>query len=359
MLQKSLRRSIGLALALAFVSPAAAQQRAPDPLTRFLDSIFKPNQGQDAPTAQPQAAPAQQAEPAAPAAGAEDKAKPQPQPQTRTAAPKPKAPARQQAAQPQPQPSAVPQPVPKPGPAAPAVTQAAPEPQKTAPQPEPRSAETPKAPEPVTVKPAEPPKPARSTPAQAAPTPTPVAAQAAPVTPVSPPNPTSPAAALQRVNAYFNNMDQMSAYFVQKNPNGQQVEGTLSVQRPGRLHFAYAPPSTLEIVSDGRNVAIRDKKLGTNDVYPVGQTPLKFLVQDNVDLARDTKVRDVQIGRDGMITVSFDDSATLGGTSKITLRFDSRANALKQWTVVDSQGYETTVVLSGLNMVPRKNASAD
>ncbi len=359
MLQKSLRRSIGLALALAFVSPAAAQQRAPDPLTRFLDSIFKPNQGQGAPTAQPQAAPAQQAEPAAPAAGAEDKAKPQPQPQTRTAAPKPKAPARQQAAQPQPQPSAVPQPVPKPGPAAPAVTQAAPEPQKTAPQPEPRSAETPKAPEPVTVKPAEPPKPARSTPAQAAPTPTPVAAQAAPVTPVSPPNPTSPAAALQRVNAYFNNMDQMSAYFVQKNPNGQQVEGTLSVQRPGRLHFAYAPPSTLEIVSDGRNVAIRDKKLGTNDVYPVGQTPLKFLVQDNVDLARDTKVRDVQIGRDGMITVSFDDSATLGGTSKITLRFDSRANALKQWTVVDSQGYETTVVLSGLNMVPRKNASAD
>jgi len=355
MLQKSLRRSVGLVLALAFVSPAAAQQWAPDPLTRFLDSIFKPNQGQGAPAAQPQTAPAQQTEPAAPAAAAQDGAKPQ----TRTAAPKPKPPARQQAAQPRPQPVATPQPVPKPAPAAPAVTQAAPEPQKTAPQSEPRSAEAPKAPEPVTAKPAEPPKPVRSTPAQAAPTPTPVAAQAAAVTPVSPPNPTSPAAALQRVNAYFNNMDQMSAHFVQKNPNGQQVEGTLSVQRPGRLHFAYAPPSTLEIVSDGRNVAIRDKKLGTNDVYPVGQTPLKFLVQENVDLARDTKVRDVQIGRDGMITVSFDDSATLGGTSKITLRFDSRANALKQWTVVDAQGYETTVVLSGLNMVPRKNASAD
>ncbi len=178
-----------------------------------------------------------------------------------------------------------------------------------------------------------------------------------PVTPTSPPVPT-PATALEQVNAYFNGIDQMSAYFVQKNPDGQRAEGTLSMQRPGRLHFAYSPPSTLEVVSDGRNVAIRDKKLGTNDVYPVGQTPLKFLVQDHIDLARDTKVRDVQVARDGMVTVRFDDSATLGGTSKITLRFDSRAKALRQWTIVDAQGYETSVTLSGLNVVPRAGARA-
>jgi outer membrane lipoprotein-sorting protein len=130
------------------------------------------------------------------------------------------------------------------------------------------------------------------------------------------------------------------------------------MRRPGQFHFAYAPPSTLEVVSDGRNVAIRDKKLGTNDVYPVGQTPLKFLVQDNIDLSRDTKVRDVQVGRDGVVTVRFDDSATLGGTSKITLRFDTRANALKQWTIIDAQGYETTVTLSGLNATYRRDARA-
>jgi outer membrane lipoprotein-sorting protein len=153
-------------------------------------------------------------------------------------------------------------------------------------------------------------------------------------------------------------MDQLTARFVQKNPNGQQVEGTLAVKRPGILQFAYAPPSTLEIVSDGRNVAIRDKKLGTNDVYPVGQTPLKFLLQENVDLGRDTRVRDVQVGRDGVVTVRFDDSATLGGTSRITLRFDSRANALRQWTIVDAQGYETSVTLSGLNVTYREGARA-
>jgi outer membrane lipoprotein-sorting protein len=205
---------------------------------------------------------------------------------------------------------------------------------------------------------AEPPKPARATPPQAAPAATAVAAPASAPTPTSPPGPRSPEEALDRVNAYFNSLDQMSASFVQKNPNGQQAEGTLSMRRPGQFQFAYAPPSTLEVVSDGRNVAIRDKKLGTNDVYPVGQTPLKFLVQDNIDLSRDTKVRDVQVGRDGVVTVRFDDSATLGGTSKITLRFDTRANALKQWTIIDAQGYETTVTLSGLNATYRRDARA-
>ncbi len=344
MLKLSLRCILGISVALAGAAPAAAQQRNPDPLTRFLDGIFKPNQAQPAPEPAPQAAPAPQPAPAAPQPRAA--AQPAPRP---AAAPKP-----QTAQQPAPKPVAAPKP------AAPALQEAKP----AAPAParavsEPAPAEKPKAAEtPAPAKVAEPPKPARATPAQAAPAVTSVAAPSAPPTPTSPPNPTSPAAALDRVNSYFNAIDQMSAYFVQKNPNGQQVEGTLSVRRPGQLHFAYAPPSTLEIVSDGRNVAIRDKKLGTNDVYPVGQTPLKFLLQDNVDLARDTKVQDVQVGRDGMVIVRFDDSATLGGTSKITLRFDSRANALRQWTIIDGQGYETSVTLSGLNVVQKRNASA-
>lgn len=336
MLKLSVRCILGLSAILVCVSPVAAQQRSPDPLTRFLDGIFKSDRPETAPQAAPQPAPEPQPSPAPAAPQARTTAQPTPKP----AVSKP-----QTAQQPAPKPVAAPKP------AAPAAREA--QPAVPAPVEKPKAAEMP-----APAKVAEPPKPARATPAQAAPAVTSVAAPSSPPTPASPPNPTSPAAALDRVNAYFNGIDQMSAYFVQKNPNGQQVEGTLSVRRPGQLHFAYAPPSTLEIVSDGRNVAIRDKKLGTNDVYPVGQTPLKFLLQDNVDLGRDTKVQDVQIGRDGMIIVRFDDSATLGGTSKITLRFDSRANALRQWTIIDGQGYETTVTLSGLNVVQKRNASA-
>ena len=362
MLNSSSRCILGLAAALACISPVAAQQ-SPDPLTRFLDGMFKKPA---APAAAPQAAPP--AQPAAPAASS-PQARPAQAPKPAAAAQKPQTPPPQRAAQPKPQTQPAPQtaakPEPQPRPSAPEkipekveAKPAAPEPQKPAIPPRAATAEQQKPAAPPPAKVAEPPKPARATPAAPVPAPTAVAAPASTPTPTSPPGPKSPEEALDRVNAYFNSLDVMSAYFVQKNPNGQQAEGTLSMRRPGQFHFAYAPPSTLEVVSDGRNVAIRDKKLGTNDVYPVGQTPLKFLVQDNIDLSRDTKVRDVQVGRDGIVTVRFDDSATLGGTSKITLRFDSRANALRQWTIIDAQGYETTVTLSGLNATYRRDARA-
>jgi outer membrane lipoprotein-sorting protein len=170
--------------------------------------------------------------------------------------------------------------------------------------------------------------------------------------------PTSPAAAIDRVNGYFNTIEQLTASFVQTSAAGQALSGTLALRRPGQLRFAYAPPSTLEVVSDGRSVAVRDKKLGTNDVYPVGQTPLKFLLKEDFDLARDTQVRDVQTGSDGLVTVKFEDSATFGGTSKISLRFDAKAGRLKGWTVLDPQGFETTVTLSDVEVVQRTQSRA-
>jgi outer membrane lipoprotein-sorting protein len=372
MLHRYLRYILGVGAVLAWLTPALAQQ-AGDPLTRLLDSFFKPPAGQPG-SAQPRAA--EQPRPApAPRAAPTTRAQQPSQPETgktppqKAAAPKPEPKPAQPQLQAQP---AMPKAEPKPEAKPPArssdgVAETKPEPPKPTGAPPAQAAEQRK-PEPKPVeaaaKPAGPAKPApapvREAPkaAEAPPAPTPPPTAIAARAQASPPIPASPAAALDQVNSYFNGIDQLTAYFVQKNPNGQQVEGTLAVKRPGILRFAYAPPSALEIVSDGRSVAIRDKKLGTNDVYPVGQTPLKFLLQENVDLGRDTKVRDVQVGRDGLVTVRFDDSATFGGTSRITLRFDARANALRQWSIVDSQGYETSVSLSNLNVTHKKDARA-
>ncbi|HLM40804.1 MAG TPA: outer-membrane lipoprotein carrier protein LolA [Microvirga sp.] len=383
MLLRYLRYILGVGAVLAWLTPALAQQ-AGDPLTRLLDSFFKPPAGQsgnaqpgasEQPRPAPRAAPAPRAQPAA-RAQQPSQAEPGKAPPQKAAAPKQEPKPAQPQLQAQPEaPKAEPKAEAKP-PTGPSdgVAEAKPEPPRPAAAPPAGASEQPKArpvqaaepprsdPKPVeaAAKPATPPASVREAPkaAEAPPAPTPPATPVAAKVQTPSPIPASPAAALDQVNSYFNGIDQLTAYFVQKNPNGQQVEGTLAIKRPGILRFAYAPPSALEIVSDGRSVAIRDKKLGTNDVYPVGQTPLKFLLQENVDLGRDTKVRDVQVGRDGLVTVRFDDSATFGGTSRITLRFDARANALRQWIIVDSQGYETSVTLSNLNVTHKKDARA-
>jgi outer membrane lipoprotein-sorting protein len=155
-----------------------------------------------------------------------------------------------------------------------------------------------------------------------------------------------------KANDFLNTTRFMSADFVQIGPDGKRTEGLLVIQRPGHMLFRYKPPATLEIVADGRSVAVKDQKLGTQDLYLIAQTPLKFLLADHLDLAKDTQVKRAEI--DGRAaTIEIEDKATLGGKSDITLVFDPQTFELKQWTVIDPQGFRTLVSLFALDLVTK------
>lgn len=158
-----------------------------------------------------------------------------------------------------------------------------------------------------------------------------------------------PPPSLDRINAYFNAMRGMQANFIHIAPDGRKFDGVLYLLRPGRMRFEYAPPATLEIVADGRTVRIMDRKLKTWDDYFIGQTPLKFLLQPKIDIAKDTKVIDLKrFGPEIILTI--EDKSTLGGTSRIRVIFDGETYALKEWIVTDPQGSDTRVALSDLNL---------
>ena len=154
--------------------------------------------------------------------------------------------------------------------------------------------------------------------------------------PAKPFVPMDPLAAIQKANAYFNAATNMTGDFVQIGPDGKRSEGKIFVQRPGKLRFEYAPPATLEIVADGLSVAVHDRKTATKDIYFISQTPLKFLLKDQVDLSRDVKIIDVK-SEPGAVTILVEDKATFGGTSQIKLVFDPVKFTLKQWQVTDPQ----------------------
>ncbi len=167
--------------------------------------------------------------------------------------------------------------------------------------------------------------------------------------PVGKPAPLDADALVAKANAYFNDDATMIAKFTQIGGDGRRTDGQLLIDKPGRMRFAYAPPATLEVVADGTSVAVIDRKLHTQDLYFIGQTPLKFLLKDHVDLASDTKITGVS-GDGDTASIDIEDHATFGGTSKIRLTFDQQPFALKQWTVVDPQGYETVVSLSDVDL---------
>ena len=188
-------------------------------------------------------------------------------------------------------------------------------------------------------------------------TPPPQASQPAPAVVEAPkalPLNTPPAVVLQKINAALNSLSYFSAYFTQLSGN-HQSEGQVYVLKPGKLRFDYDPPVPTEIIADGSSVAVRDTKMATQDIYPIGQTPLKFLTHEPVDLARDFKITNVRVEPDRVL-VSLEDKETFAGTSKITLFFDQPRLLLKQWIVVDPQGVEISVVLNGINTTTRPDA---
>jgi outer membrane lipoprotein-sorting protein len=160
------------------------------------------------------------------------------------------------------------------------------------------------------------------------------------------------AEAVARANAWLDAARVMTADFVQIGPDGRRSEGQLSVERPGRMRFEYTQPARFEIIADGRSVAVIDRKLDTQDEYFIAQTPLKFLLADHIDIGRDTRV--LSVAQEGnAVTIEIEDRAALGGTAHLTLVFDASTFALKQWTVIDAQGFQTVVTLSNLDLTTR------
>ncbi|QEE42046.1 outer-membrane lipoprotein carrier protein LolA [Methylobacterium sp. WL1] len=173
---------------------------------------------------------------------------------------------------------------------------------------------------------------------------------------LAPSEPADAATVLAQANAYFNAMNTLTGSFMQIGADGRRIGGKLTLAKPGRLRFDYDQPSPLEVVADGTSVAVRDRKLATQDLYFIAQTPLKFLLREKIDLARDLSVTDVAHDPGG-VRISMEDRATLGGTSKIQLFFDAEMKTLSQWRITDPQGYITTVQLSNLQRPKSVDAS--
>ena len=162
--------------------------------------------------------------------------------------------------------------------------------------------------------------------------------------------------ALERINAYFNNITNLQGSFEQVDATNKQTTGRFYVQRPGKLRFDYAPPSALRIIADGSHLAIEDSDLKTVEKYPIGSTPFKLLLSDAVDLARDARVVGVETG-DGTLAVTLEDkSGDAAGSIKLVFQ-NGPGLQLKEWSITDAQNLTTRVTVS--DVVPGRKVASD
>src|SRR6185312_7837587 len=162
--------------------------------------------------------------------------------------------------------------------------------------------------------------------------------------------------AVQRINAYFNDITNLQGSFDQVDSNDKHTSGRFYVQRPGKIRFDYAPPSALRIVADGHFLAIEDSDLKTVEKYPIGSTPFRLLLADAVDLARDARIVGVESDQ-GTLAVTLEDK---GGDAagSIKLVFDTTPELrLRRWLITDAQGLTTTVTIN--DIISGRKVAAD
>lgn len=162
--------------------------------------------------------------------------------------------------------------------------------------------------------------------------------------------------AVQRINAYFNNITNLQGSFEQVDSTDKHTAGRFYVQRPGKIRFDYAPPSGLRIIADGKFLAIEDSDLKTVEKYPIESTPFRLLLADAVDLGRDARIVGVE-SEEGRLSVSLEDK-TGDAAGSIRLIFDSASELqLKEWMITDAQGLTTRVTVN--DVVSGRKVAAD
>lgn len=156
-------------------------------------------------------------------------------------------------------------------------------------------------------------------------------------------------AEVKRITDYWNSIQTVQGQFSQVDSKGGQSFGDFFIKKPGRFRFDYRPPEELTVVADGYTVAVEDRKLETQDRYPLVQTPLSVLVDENVTLQRnDIQILDVA-KKDGAVTIHMK-SLKKDAEGEIVIAFADADLTLQYWVVRDPAGTQVTVRVSGVQL---------
>lgn len=152
---------------------------------------------------------------------------------------------------------------------------------------------------------------------------------------------------LNEVSNYLNGLQTAQGGFTQINADGTLSTGQIYIKRPGRIRFEYNAPDNSLVMAGGGQVAIFDPRSNNGpDRYPLNQTPLKIILERNVNLGAARMVTGhTSDGTTTTITAQDPDHPEYGN---IQMVFTGSPVELRQWIVTDDVGSQTTVILNDM-----------
>ena len=147
---------------------------------------------------------------------------------------------------------------------------------------------------------------------------------------------------INKVSAHNSEISTMVGKFLQVDTQGQRIEGTFYLQRPGKIRFKYNPPSREEIISIGSGFYVIDRAEKTQYAYPQDKVPLRQFLDQKIDLLHAGLTAINQSANYLELTLQ---DETPAGTVKVALVFDKQSEDLVQWVLTNPDGTNLTFSL--------------
>ncbi len=148
---------------------------------------------------------------------------------------------------------------------------------------------------------------------------------------------------LDRLERYLRGIDTLRSRFVQVSSDGGFAEGTLWLDRPGKMRFEYDDPVPVLLIANGLELLYYDRELEEPTFVPLWQTPLWLVLKEEASLTEGIEVLGFRRGPEELsVRVREKESPDRG---ELVLRFARAPLSLLGWTVVDPQGVATEVSL--------------
>ncbi|WP_241663755.1 LolA family protein [Oecophyllibacter saccharovorans] len=149
---------------------------------------------------------------------------------------------------------------------------------------------------------------------------------------------------VERIEDALASTRMIQARFRQTAANGEVTNGSLILERPGRMRFTYDPPSPLLLVADDGKIVFQDKSIDQITTLPADHTPLGILLQPHPRFRGDITLTGFkQVGNELFLNVVRTSNPAEG---ELTLIFTAQPLTLVGWNVRDAQGHVTSVRLS-------------
>ena len=140
-------------------------------------------------------------------------------------------------------------------------------------------------------------------------------------------------------------MKTLKSDFTQISMDGSVSYGKIFMERPNKFKIIFNPPQNELIISDGRKIALINKKIKTISLYGMDQIPFSFLLSKTFD--DDNFKMSKIMSKNNILSFKISEPDS---KKKIRLIFENRPFGLKKWEVTDEQGNLTQVSLNNLSI---------